>query len=314
MPIKIRDKRRIKIQRGTLNFYPVQEKTFEGIINELETVHNRTKFYAMFSGGKDSMTVAHKLVKMGKLEKIIHIKTNVGLKITTDFVKDICQEYGWPLQIIEPNPKFVYAAHALEYGFPGPETHKHIMGRLKYKTMYDFALSADRKNHCLITGIRKFESQRRMGNYPEPVQNQGSLWFGSPAFYMKTEETYRYVHENGLKISPAYDLGLGTSGECLCGSYANKGLKLRIRELDPDLADYIEWMEDGIQRFGTSKARMYSKWGQQSKMSELEQQKQIDDFEKANPHLPNINSMESIMCGSECGPGTLRGETDWETA
>ena len=308
-PVKIYGKKRIK--RGTLSFYPVQDKTFEGIIEELETVHHRTKFFALFSGGKDSMTTAHKLAELGKLEKIIHIKTNIGLTMTTDFVHDICQEYGWPLQIIEPTPKFTYASHVLQYGFPGPTFHRQIMGRLKYTTMRNFALSTDKKNHCLISGIRKFESARRMGNYPHPIQQEGSLWFGSPIFYYSTEETYRYVHENNLKISPAYKLGLGTSGECLCGSYATKGEKLLIRKLDPKLADYIAWLENGIERFGTTEAKRYPKWGDQSKMSDLEQQQQIDTFVEENPELNNLNEMESVICGAECGPGSLRGMEDF---
>ncbi len=308
-PIKISDKKIVK--RGTKNFFEVKSQTFEGIIDELETVHNKTKFYALFSGGKDSMTMVHKLAEMGKLEKVVHIKTNIGLQMTVDFVKNICQEHGWPLQIIEPHPQYIYASHVLEYGFPGPAFHGHIMAKLKYKTMRDFALSADRENHCLISGIRKFESQRRMKNYPHPISREGALWFGCPIFYYSTEDTYRYVHEHGLKISPGYKLGLGTSGECLCGSYATKGMKTQIRELDPKLADYIEWLEDGIQRFGTPHAKRYPKWGEQPKMTELEQQQQIDMFTKENPEFSDIDELESVICGAECGPGTMRGMVDY---
>ena len=299
------------IKSGTLKFYPPTEKTSESIIDDLENIFHRTKFYSLFSGGKDSMTTTDKLDKLGKLEAVVHIKTNIGLQMTTDFVKDICQEMGWKLYIIEPSPKFTYAAHVLQYGFPGPAFHRLIMGKLKYKTMRDFALTIDRKNHCLISGIRKFESARRMGNYPEPIQTDGAVWFGCPIFYDSTEYTYKYVHENGLRISPAYKLGLGTSGECLCGSFAAKGDKLRIRKLDPKLADYIEWLETGIQKFGTNHAKRYSKWGEQAKMSELEQQQQLDQFFKENPDLKIINEIESVVCGTECGAGTMRGMIDY---
>lgn len=299
------------LEKGTLKFYAVKNKTFDGIIEELETVHNRTSFYSLFSGGKDSMTVTHKLSEMNKLRAVVHIKTNVGLEITTDFVKDTCQEHGWPLHIIEPSPKFTYASHVLQYGFPGPTFHRQIMGRLKYKTMRNFAFSVDKKNHCLISGIRKFESKRRMGNYLHPIQRQGSLWFGSPIFYYSSEETYRYVHENGLKISPAYKLGLGTSGECLCGAFASKGEKLRIKEIDPKLADYIDWLEQGIEKFGTKEAKKYPKWGQQSKMSELQEQQQMKQFFDENPDLKIVDEVESLVCGSECGPGTMRGMMDF---
>lgn len=299
------------IKNGSFKFYPSPTKTFEGIIDELETTYHRTKFYSLFSGGKDSMTTTDKLDKMGKLEAVVHIKTNIGLQMTVDFVEEICKERNWKLFIIEPSPKFTYAAHVLQYGFPGPGFHRLIMGKLKYKTMRDFALTIDRKNHCLISGIRKFESERRMGNYPEPIQSEGALWFGCPIFYDSTEYTYKYVHENGLRISPAYKLGLGTSGECLCGSFTTKGDKLRIRKLDPKLADYIEWLEEGIQRFGSPQAKRYAKWGEQAKMAELDQQKQMDYFFKENPDLKVVSEIESLVCGVECGAGSMRGELDY---
>ena len=307
-PFIVRNKKIIK--SGGLKFYPPTEETPEAIINDLENIYHRTSFYSLTSGGKDSISLSHWLADQGKLKACVHIKTNVGIQATTDFVKDLCQDQGWKLYIIEPNPKFTYASHVLQYGFPGPAFHRLIMGKLKYKTMRDFALTIDRKNHCLISGVRKFESVRRMGNYPEPIQSDGSLWFGCPFFYKKSDELYRYIHENGLKITPIHDQ-LGFSGECMCGSFSVSGEKMRIRELDPKLADYIEWLEDGIQRFGTKEAKRYPKWGEQPKMTDLEQQELITKFFIDNPDLKIVDDIESIVCGVECGAGTMRGALDY---
>ncbi len=308
-PFKVRNKKIIK--SGTIKFYPSAFETPESIIDDLENIHGRTKFYSLFSGGKDSITTTHWLDSIGKLEAVVHIKTNIGLQMTTDFVEEFCENQGWKLYVIEPNPKYTYASFVLEYGFPLPAFHRLIMGKLKYKTMRDFALTIDRKNHCLISGVRKFESARRMGNYPYPIQSDGALWFACPMFYKTSEETYRYVHEHGLTIAPAYSKGLGTSGECMCGSFAQAGHKQMIRELDPKLADYIEWLEDGIQRFGTNHARRYPKWAGQAKMSDLEQQQQMDSFFKDNPDLKPVNDIESMVCGAECGAGSMRGMLDY---
>jgi 3'-phosphoadenosine 5'-phosphosulfate sulfotransferase (PAPS reductase)/FAD synthetase len=308
-PFKVRNKKIIK--SGTIKFHAPTDETPEAIINDLETIHKRTKFYSLFSGGKDSMSTTHWLDSIGKLEAVVHIKTNIGLQMTTDFVEEVCEKQGWKLHIIEPNPKFTYASHVLQYGFPLAGFHRLIMGKLKYKTMRDFALSIDRKNHCLISGVRKFESVRRMGNYPYPIQEDSVLWFGCPMFYKSSEETYRYVHENNLTISPAYSKGLGTSGECMCGSFATGGEKQMIRRLDSKLADYIEWLEDGITRFGSKEAKRYPKWGDQSRMSDLENQQQIDSFFKDNPDLQQVNEIESMVCGAECGAGSMRGMLDY---
>lgn len=308
-PFTVRNKKIIK--SGGLKFYPPTKETPESIIDDLENIHGRSKFYALSSGGKDSISLTHWLDSIGKLEAVVHIKTNVGLSMTTDFIIELCEKMNWKLFLIEPSPKFTYASHVLQYGFPGPAFHRLIMGKLKYKTMRDFALTIDRKNHCLISGVRKFESVRRMGNYPEPIQSDGSMWFGCPFFYKTTEETYRYVHENGLSISPAYKTGLGTSGECMCGSFATSGEKDLIRKLDPKLANYIQWLEEGIEKFGTKEAKRYPKWGNQAKMSELEQQQQLTQFFTENPDLKDVNEIESLICGAECGPGSMRGMLDY---
>ena len=180
---KSRNKKIVK--SNSLKCYSPSAETPEAIMDDLVNVHGRKKFYALASGGKDSVSVCHWLAEREQLEAVVHIQTNVGIKATTDFIKDLCQEKGWKLHVIEPQPSMVYSAFVLQYGFPGPSFHRMIMGILKYKTMRDFALTIDRKNHCLMSGVRKFESVRRMGNYPEPIQTDGSMWFACPFFYKK---------------------------------------------------------------------------------------------------------------------------------
>lgn len=301
--LKIRN-RRTKTING-LKYFPPSEENFDAIINDLENIHGRTNFYALTSGGKDSVTVAKRLADMGKLKACVHIKTNVGVQQTTDFIEDLCNDMGWKLHIIEPQPKFIYASFVLQYGFPLNNFHRLIMGYLKYQTMRNFALSIDKKKHCLISGVRKFESKQRFGNYPEPIQTDGSMWFGCPIFYEKDEDVYRYVHENGLRVTPVHDI-LGFSGECMCGSFAVAGQKQMLRDLDPKLADYIEWLEDGVKRFGTKEAQRFSKWGGYARMSEQEQQQVITKFFEDNPELKVMEEIEKFICGTECGAGTMR--------
>ena len=303
-PVKIVGKGSVK--STGIKHYSVRVKTPEGILQEVEEVHHRTKFYALASGGKDSVSICHWLAGREKLEAVVHIKTNIGIRATTDFMTDLCNDMGWPLHVIEPSPKHTYASHVLSYGFPGPGFHNRIMGKLKYKTMRDFALTIDKKHHCLISGVRKYESDRRNANYPEPIQSDGNLWFASPFFYRTSEEVYNYVHVNGLRITPVHDV-LGMSGECMCGAFAGRGEKKLIRELDGGLADYIDWLEDGVQRFGTAQAKKYPKWGESARMSELDQQIQITEFIRENPDLNDADMFEGQICGQECGPGTLRG-------
>ena len=60
-PFVVRNKKIIK--SGTIKFYPPKEETTESIIDELINTHNRTNFYSLFSGGKDSMSTTHILAE-----------------------------------------------------------------------------------------------------------------------------------------------------------------------------------------------------------------------------------------------------------
>lgn len=308
VPFKSANKKQIR-SHG-IRFFPPTEETPEAIIDDLEAIYHRDKFYVLTSGGKDSMSVCHWLAEHDKLEAAVHIKTNIGIKETTDWLEGYCKDVGYKLYKIEPQPRFIYSSFVLQYGFPGPEVHRMIMGVLKYKPMRDFVLSVDRERHCLISGVRRFESARRMGNYPHPIQNDASMWFACPFFYKTTSEVYRYVHENGIKITPVH-AKMGMSGECMCGAYATRGEKEMIRKLDPELADYIAWLEDGVQRFGTTEAKRHPTWGGAAKMSELEQQQMLDAFFELRPDLKDVNEMQYGICGEECGVGTMRGELDY---
>ena len=81
---------------------------------------------------------------------------------------------------------------------------------------------------------------------------------------------------------------------------------------DPQLEpDYIEWLEEGVRKFGTWHAKRYPKWGNSPYMTDLDDQKQIDEFFKDNPEMKNVNEIESTMCGAECGAGNMRGMIDY---
>ena len=151
-----------------LTYYPSESRTFEEIMNDLVQIHKRTALYELRSGSKDSTCVADRLAKMDEFSGVVHIKTNIDLQVTIDHISDYCQEMGWPLRIIEPQHKFVYYAFCLEHGFPGPGIHRWIMGLLKYQTMRNFALSVDRKNHALVSGVRQVRVPASYGQLQAP--------------------------------------------------------------------------------------------------------------------------------------------------
>ena len=97
----------------------------------------------------------------------------------------------------------------------------------------------------------------------------------------------------------------------LDAGFLMRGDKMLIRKVDQRLADYFAWLEEGVQKFGTPHAKRYPRWGEGPAMSDLEQQKIMDEFFAKNPELKIVREIENFVCGQECGPGTMRGMVDY---
>ncbi len=272
------------------------------IINEASDKYKRKEFWVLCSGGKDSVSLADWLDKQGMLTGVMHIQTNCGIRqngkwIATEFVKELCDQKKWKLKIEQPNEPYWYVAHCLEHGFPTRKNHKLIMGFLKYHTMRRFAFEPERKEKCcLVSGVRKRESIRRMGNYKKPIQKDGNLYFCMPFFYKSTQWVYRYFLENNLRRSPVYDF-LEFSGECECGCFAEKYEAKMLKQIYPETTDFFEWLEEGVRRFGNPLIKTeYLHWGNRaSGIETIEDQKTMEEF-------AGIDEIENLVCGVECRP------------
>ena len=131
------------------------------------------------------------------------------------------------------------------------------------------------------------------------------MWFVNPIFYKSSEDVYRYFIENNLKRSGAYDI-LGFSGECMCGSFAQKDEALLLKQVDPYRFDMIEWITDGIKRFGSPEAKRHAKWGDTSDFDDIRNQQILNLFFNED-EMKHIDKMAVNACGSECGAGTMKG-------
>lgn len=261
--------------------------TPQQIISEAESM-GYDKFYVLMSGGKDSVSLAHYLDSLGKLGGVLHIQTNIGIKKTTDFVKELCNEKGWELFVREPTPKFTYVSMVLEHGFPSSGVHTIVMRKLKYITMRDFLKERIKlgEKPCFVSGVRRKESVRRMGNYQTHFQQDGKMAFICPFFYKSSSEVWEYCHMNNLRITPVYDY-LSFSGECMCGCFAQKEEKKLIEQKFPELVEFIDWLEYGVKKFGTKEAQRFPTWGNTGTMEDIKNQTTID-----------LN--DNLICGTEC--------------
>jgi 3'-phosphoadenosine 5'-phosphosulfate sulfotransferase (PAPS reductase)/FAD synthetase len=293
-----------------LDYHEPDTMNFDGIMNKIEELLPNHQNIVGLSGGKDSGVVLHKLLDNNMIDRAFYIKTNIGVQATEDFVKDTCLSLGIPLDIREPTPHaFVYVAICLEVGFPSYELHNMIMAYLKYKTMMKYVMEKQFKKRkaVLCSGVRKYESQRRKFNYNQPINvDSGKLYFACPVFYETDEEVYRYYLDHKLKKSPTYTWA-NTSFECACGSFAGKSDLEGIKINAPELYDFLMWIKDGIEKFGTPTAKKYNQWGMTRPWDEAQRvlTKYLGD------DLQHSTDVSQMICGSECGAGTMRGTENY---
>lgn len=209
------------------------------------------KIVLMFSGGHDSLVNAHVCANI--LEKlhypfvVYHGDTTIGIPETQEYVKKVCDLFNWTLQIRRPpNEKDYYENLVKKFGFPGPTKLSHqIMYRsLKERALRRFVTyeckskATARENVLLCAGVRKDESQIRMG-YSEVTQKDGSKVWTNPIFYWSERDCENYMKGYNLPRNPVKDK-ICISGECLCGAFARKEEFAELKEAFPQTAARIE--------------------------------------------------------------------------
>jgi len=208
----------------------------------------------LFSGGWDSLVSTHKAMENGDAEQVIHIDTGIGIPQTQEYVKQTCEEFGWPLRIISSDHD--YEQIVLENQFPGPAVHIIMYSKLKERALRIIPREMDRKP-TFITGVRRHESEVRFENV-EPKQ-EASQWVWEANIHDFHESDVKdYMQDHGLPESPVKQK-YHHSGECLCGAFGNRTEELTVLEAHyPETAQYIKDLEKRVQeRHGKDDPRSY---------------------------------------------------------
>lgn len=200
----------------------------------------RLRAWALLSGGKDSVTLAHWLNAHDMLAGCVAIDTGISIPEWKPFVRRLCEAQGWPLTIV--GTLISYEDYVRRYGFPGPGAHSQAMRWLKERGIDQF-----RKRNpgaLLASGVRRGESKRRLGTVREwNVLGKMPIW--APLFDWTTEQVWAYVHEYGLERSPCYAT-LGISGDCLCGAFASDGERETIADCHPETFARLRRLEEEV--------------------------------------------------------------------
>lgn len=233
-------------------------KAAKQIIAEAIEQYNPVKVLLMFSGGHDSLTSTHYaaqyLRQIGVDFTVYHGDTTIGIRETQDFVKQVCEKYGWDLAIRSAPDGHKYEDIVRQKGFPGPSAHRYMYIRLKERALLKYithevkSSSRAKENVLLITGIRKSESRIRMG-YIHETQKDGSRVWCNPIFWWSEKQCEDYRAENNLPRNPVKDK-ICISGECLCGAFAAKEERAEIRACFPETEKELLRLEEIARKNG----------------------------------------------------------------
>ena len=259
-----------------------EPRTPESIIEEAISKYNVGKFYCLFSGGKDSVCVADYVARNypDYFGGVVFTVTGIGSKATEEFVKYYTDKRSWQLYKTYPKETETYEAWVLKYGFPGPANHHRIMGALKFHTWQRFVSLMKFENPILISGVRKKESWARSKKRiysKKPIDKSSNITFAKPFIYKNASQLWEYYKEYDLEKSPVYDW-FNKSGECHCGSFAQRGELDFLNTYDKEIFNKIKTLENKIDLIGTKTAKKYNRWGHSISTDDIKAQNKLDEY------------------------------------
>jgi phosphoadenosine phosphosulfate reductase len=238
---------------------------------------------ALVSGGHDSLTAMHVAYRSDavSLDGVVHIDTGIGVPDTREFVQKRARQLD--LDYYEVGSEYRYASEEYralvrQYGFPGPGAHKWMYVNLKEKPLQRF-LSTVEGDVTLVSGVRRHESDRRMENVVlDGVQDYLGCTTISPLVGFTGLDVRRYRRALDLPMNPVVEM-LEMSGECLCGSFANRGEKRMLRLFYPDVYRRLlclEAMVAAAAHLDDGPDEAYTDWGH-NRLKDREQHAMADD-------------------------------------
>jgi 3'-phosphoadenosine 5'-phosphosulfate sulfotransferase (PAPS reductase)/FAD synthetase len=236
--------------------------------------HDPRHVYCLFSGGDDSIVTTHLIRQVYPAATVAHIDTGTGFPEVRRHVVETCRRYGWPLRIIghEQHRGKTFEQWTKENGMPGPSGHSFVYEHLKQRAIEQLRREAKEgwwDRVLFVTGVYASESTRRAEIHSTVTHRKGATVMNNPCLHWDDMDFARYRRQMSLPRNPVSEV-VGKSGECLCGAYSSKGELDRIRLVSPDVADWIEQVEEeakgrwGYEDDGPTKTEKMEEAGQLS--------------------------------------------------
>jgi len=224
------------------------------IFNRAYEEHQPTHVFLLTSGGNDSIVPLHLFKNDARVTAAVHIDTGIRVPETEAHVRKVCEGFGLPLLVYRaagntkadgtPDP-MLYEEIVAKHGFPGPQQHSIMYSKLKERQVHRLVRDhrqGAKSRIMLVTGVRKHESRRRMGNAKD-IQRKGNQVWVAPVVNWEDNDMLVYRRHYNLPKNPVAE-NLGMSGECLCGAYAKPGELAQLEKFYPETAAYIKSLEE----------------------------------------------------------------------
>lgn len=218
-----------------------------GLINFVES-QNVEHIICCFSGGKDSLVathITHKLIENSRMNipvEVLHVDTTVSIPAVYEYVKGVCEHFGWKLVVVRPKKSFWELAS--KWGMPTPK-RRWCCYRLKLEPILNYALSLNKKVICFITGLRRLESPRRKkmcGMWKREIKGK-ILYSYDPIIDWSDNDVLNYIKQNNLPENPISKV-LGFSGECICGAFTKFEHLLIVAQNYPEFIKQFAVLEE----------------------------------------------------------------------
>ena len=278
----------------------------------------------MFSGGKDSSTIA--ALFRDEFDTIIHADTGTGIEATRQFVKDTAEAWGKRLVISKSDDDYFdmvlglvrtkSGEHVFRGGFPGSGAHGFVQQRLKER-------ANDKSRHTLgianshtkcaiwIAGRRRAESNAR-ADVPH-VDIDGSVFWSSPlTVWHKADLVTLRLARPGEVPDNAVARTLGMSGECGCLANAHEGERAMWFDKYPNepFLQKVLWAEALMQDWGALHAYYLSRG--LTEADAVATAHRIYGLDERFKHWGLVGFIEGDdlspmgrLCGKDCGPDPL---------
>jgi 3'-phosphoadenosine 5'-phosphosulfate sulfotransferase (PAPS reductase)/FAD synthetase len=217
-------------------------------------------------------------------------------KITTENygLKHICRLP--PYNGVKENPD-TYAEIVKRHGFPGhtKTAHNWMFRWLKDHTIMSIVSNIRKnkrnRNIVIVSGARKHESKRRWGTSKDITINGSNIWVNIVNDWTD-QDMYEFSAENNLDFlrGPISKL-MGFSGDCFCGSHAEKGELNFVRVASPSTHEKLMFLQEWV--FENTE----NKWGWEDGPLTKEQKKSAQRAEQRGRQF-NLFTPNMLMCSS----------------